>query len=41
VPRLLDPSIALLLAASALHVVARLGGLRSPFDGRPPEPPEP
>ena len=41
VPPLLDPSIALLLAASALHVVARLGGLRSPFDGRPPQAPEP
>src|SRR5262245_6444782 len=41
VPPLLDPSIALLLAASALHVVARVGGLRSPFDGRPPQPPEP
>ena len=41
VPPLLDPSIALLLAASAWHVVARLGGLRSPFEGRPPQPPEP
>jgi hypothetical protein len=32
-PVLLDPSIALLLLASLLHVVARVGGLRSPFDG--------
>jgi hypothetical protein len=36
VPPLLDPSIALLLIASVLHVVARVGGLRSPFDGKPP-----
>jgi hypothetical protein len=36
VPPLLDPSITLLLAASVLHVVARIAGLRSPFDGRPP-----
>jgi len=35
-PPLLDPSIFLLLAASALHVVARIGGLPSPFDGKPP-----
>ena len=31
---LLDPSIALLLVAWAMHVVARLGGFPSPFDGR-------
>jgi hypothetical protein len=41
VPPLLDPSIALLLVVSALHVVARLGGLQSPFDSRPPQLPEP
>jgi hypothetical protein len=36
VPPLLDPSIALLLAASVLHVVARIGGQPSPFDREPP-----
>ena len=40
VPPLLDPSIAL-LPAWALYVVARRGGSRSPFDGRPPQPPDP
>ena len=39
VPPLVDPSIGLLLVCGVLHVVARLTGLRSPFDGRPPEPP--
>jgi hypothetical protein len=34
-PLLLDPSIGLLLLALVLHVVARIGGLRSPFDGKP------
>jgi hypothetical protein len=33
-PPLFDPSIALLVLCSALHVVARVGGLR-PFNGRP------
>jgi hypothetical protein len=40
VPPFLDPSIALLLAASVLHMVARLAGLRPPFDGQPPQPPD-
>lgn len=40
-PLLLDPSIVLVLAASALHVVARVGGSRSPFDEEPPPPEEP
>jgi len=40
VPLILDPSIALLLASSVLHVMARPAGLRSPFDGRSPQPPE-
>jgi hypothetical protein len=40
VPLLLDLSIVLLLVCCVLHVVARLTGWRSPFDGRPPEPPE-
>ena len=40
VPPLLDLSMLLLLGCCVLHVVARLTGLRSPFDGRPPEPPE-
>jgi hypothetical protein len=40
VPPLLDPSIVLLPAWGVLYVVSRLTGLRSPFDGRPPEPPE-
>jgi len=39
VPPLLDPSIALSLAAVVLHVVARVAGFRSPFD-REPQPPE-
>ena len=39
-PLLLDLSILLLLVSAVLHVVARLTGLRSPFDGRPPQPPE-
>ena len=38
-PPLLDPSIALLLLVSVLHVVARVGGLRSPFDGEPAQTP--
>jgi hypothetical protein len=41
VPPLLDPSIALLLASLALQALARLRGLRSPFEGRPPQAPEP
>jgi hypothetical protein len=40
VPPLIDPSIALLFAAFVLHVVARIGRLRSPFDGKPPLPEE-
>ena len=36
VPPLLDPSIALLLTSAMLDIVARLAGLRSPFDGPPP-----
>ena len=40
VPPLLDLSIVLLMACCALHVVARLTGLRSPLDGRPRHPPE-
>ncbi len=40
VPPLLDPSIALFLAAWVLHGVARVAGLRSPFDGGSPQPPE-
>ncbi len=39
-PPLLDPSILLGLGCCVLHVVARLTGLRSPFDGRPLGPPE-
>jgi hypothetical protein len=39
VPPLCDPSIVLVLAAVFLHVVARLTGLRSPFDGKAPRPP--
>jgi len=39
VPPLADPSIGLLLVCCVLHLVARLAGLRSPFDKRPPEPP--
>ena len=37
-PPLLDPSIALMLACLVLHVVARVGRLRSPFDGPPVDP---
>jgi hypothetical protein len=38
-PLLLDPSIALLLIASVLHVAARIGGFQSPFDrDEPPGP---
>lgn len=40
-PPLLDPSIFFLLVASVLHVVARVGGLRSPFDAKPSPPEEP
>ncbi len=36
VPPLIDPSIALLLVAVVLHAVARVSGLRSPFDAEPP-----
>jgi hypothetical protein len=39
-PLLLDPSIVLLVVASVLHVLARVGGLRSPFDSEPPRPPD-
>jgi hypothetical protein len=40
-PPLVDPSIAVLPAASALHVFARARALRSPFDrGPPPRPDE-
>jgi hypothetical protein len=39
-PPLVDLSILLLLVCGVLHVVAWLTGLRSPFDGRPPQPPE-
>jgi hypothetical protein len=38
-PPVVDPSIGLPLVCCVLHVVARLVGRRSPFDGRPPEPP--
>ncbi len=36
IPPLVDPSIAVLLAASVLHVFARARGLPSPFDREPP-----
>ena len=35
------PEHRVVLPAWALYVVARLGGSRSPFDGRPPQPPDP
>ncbi len=37
VPPLVDPSIGLWVVAAKLHVVARLTGLRSPFDCLPPQ----
>src|SRR5688500_3434441 len=37
-PLLIDPSIGLLLLCLPLHVIARIGGLPSPFDGRPAQP---
>lgn len=38
VPPFLDLSILLLLGCCMLHLAARLIGLRSPYDGQPPEP---
>ncbi len=37
-PLILDPSVALLLLCVPLHVIGRIAGLPSPFDGRPPAP---
>ena len=39
-PPLIDPSSGLILFLSVLHVVARMTGLRSPFDGETSQPPE-
>lgn len=40
VPLVLDLSILLMLTCCVLHVLARVTGLRSPFDSRPPKTPD-